>query len=236
MKKKNRWVFLLLLLCSHAVSAETEQELKQRIVDIKLNGSYLWGESTDKTEEAARESAEGSLLTQVKSWLISKGKDLELAQQASAKWTAITTNRGNQKRVFLYVKASDIASGGNTVAVTTPTVTSTTTPVASTATPVASTATPVAVPSVIQEIAACAKYADMATKVQTMKADGRLKSYARYASLTHPEDCYLIIYNREGDVVATLTPGTTRKNVATGEETSLSRYKGCGAIGVEVSK
>ncbi len=226
---KKRYLFLLLLLCSLEVSAQTEQEKKKRIVDIKLDYNYLWSEATDKTEEAAVWNAESGLLTQVKSWLVTNGKSESQSQSASAKWNSITTNRGNQKRAFFYIKTSDIAP-----------VETTSTHVAKTkssdvlSTPVETNAS-VAIPNAIAEIAACKKYADMAEKVESLQAAGQIKSYARYASLNHPEACYLIIYNREGEVVDILTPGATRRNIATGEETSLSLYKGCGAIGVEVS-
>ena len=74
----------------------------------------------------------------------------------------------------------------------------------------------------------------MADKVKQMTADGRIKDYARYASLVNPDKCYLVIYNREGKVVAVLTPGPDRRNVKTGQADGVKNYSGCGAIGLEL--
>lgn len=214
MKMNFKWIVLLLACFSFTVSAQTVDELKQRIADIKKDNSYLSVDVTDKTEEAALKQAESDLLTLVKSWLTDNGRESSLAQQVSGRWSYIALDRGNQNRAFLYIRTSDVASyvGAATA-----------------------TKTPLTVPAVIQEIASCTKYEAMAAKVQSLKTQGRLKSYARYASLSNPEACYLFIYDRDGNVVATLTPGTTRRNIATNEVTSVAQYKGCGAIGVEVA-
>jgi hypothetical protein len=215
MKMNLKWSVLLCACCSLSVAAQTVEEQKQRIAEIKKdNSTYLYADVTDKTEEDALKQAESDLLTQVKAWLTDHGKESGLAQQVSDRRSCIALDRGNQKRAFLYIRTSDIASsvGANATAANT-----------------------LSVPTVIREIAACTRYEVMAEKIQTLKQQGRLKSYARYASLPNPETCYLFIYDRAGNVVATLTPGSTRKNIATNEVSSVAQYKGCGAIGVEVA-
>jgi len=54
--------------------------------------------------------------------------------------------------------------------------------------------------------------------------------------LQNPKDYYLAIYNKEGEVVAVLTPGTERINVQTRQTDSEKNYKGCGAIGFKINK
>ena len=73
-------------------------------------------------------------------------------------------------------------------------------------------------------------------KLQQMKAEGKLESYARYAQLDNPEACYLAIYNKEGKVLAILSPGSDRRNVATGRPDGVKNYSGCGAIGFMVNE
>jgi hypothetical protein len=214
MKMDFKWIVLLLACFSFSVSAQTVKEQKQRIADIKKDNSYLSVDVTEQTAEEAMKQAESALLTQVKTWLTANGKESDLARQVSGKWSCIALDRGNQKRAFLYIRTADIATSVGTTATTT---------------------VRLNVPAVIQEIAACTKYEAMAEKIQSLKQQGRLKSYARYASLSNPEVCYLFIYDREGNVVATLTPGATRMNIATHEVTGVAQYKGCGAIGVEVA-
>ena len=69
-----------------------------------------------------------------------------------------------------------------------------------------------------------------------MKQQGRIAHYGRYSSLQNPKDYYLAIYNKEGEVVAVLTPGTERINVQTRQTDSEKNYKGCGAIGFKINK
>ena len=83
-------------------------------------------------------------------------------------------------------------------------------------------------------LAGITDYYAMAEKVKQLKAEGKIEDYGRYASLDDPDECYLIIYNREGKVVAILTPGPDRLNVKTNQPDGVANYSGCGAIGIEV--
>ena len=74
-------------------------------------------------------------------------------------------------------------------------------------------------------------YDELAKAVQTGKGNGSITNYARYSKeQAGAEEYYFAVYDRSGNVVALLSPGTTRVNVMTGENDSLDNYKGCGAI------
>lgn len=69
-----------------------------------------------------------------------------------------------------------------------------------------------------------------------LKNEGKVTSYNKYASLPHPEDYVLIIYNRQAEIEAILGEGNNRINLGTNQPDSVTNYKGRGAIGVKLSK
>ena len=93
-----------------------------------------------------------------------------------------------------------------------------------------------AIPRVVQDIANCTEYTDLAMKITKLKESGEVLDYGRYASLERKEDYYMAVYNTNGKVVAVLTKGSSRYNVKTGASDSLDNYKGCGAIGFKVKE
>lgn len=93
-----------------------------------------------------------------------------------------------------------------------------------------------AIPRVVQDIANCTEYTDLAMKITKLKESGEVLDYGRYASLERKEDYYMAVYNTNGKVVAILTKGSSRYNVKTGASDSLDNYKGCGAIGFKVKE
>lgn len=66
--------------------------------------------------------------------------------------------------------------------------------------------------------------------ISSLEEGGRIADYGKYSTL--PEgDCYLFVYNREGEVVAIIRrDGTDQTNLRTEEKDDVSSYKGCGAI------
>ena len=69
-----------------------------------------------------------------------------------------------------------------------------------------------------------------------MKDEGKIKNDARYGKLENGDGCYLDIYNKAGKVVAILSPGKQRRNIATGKTDGIINYSGHGAIGFEVNE
>lgn len=207
-------------------------ELKKEINRIKKSSLYLYGEGTDSTAEAAHELAEEILETEINKWAATK-KRLQnstnfIVNNKKSLRTTIALPRGNMFRAFVYVKKSDIMAGENSTLV------ENTRPV-SAIEDMTSTVTDVH-PDVVVALSECTEYADLASKIQLFKSDGKIKSFARYADLERPEACYLAIYDRAGKVLALLTPGSERKNVSTGQPDGTSNYSGCGAIGFELNK
>lgn len=72
---------------------------------------------------------------------------------------------------------------------------------------------------------------DINAFILTLQSINKVKARGKYADMPQNEDCYLFIYNREGNIPAYLhKTRDTYFNLRTKQSDSLSNYKGCGAI------
>jgi len=64
-----------------------------------------------------------------------------------------------------------------------------------------------------------------------MKKSGQITEMGRYTHGTDVSDCYLVIYDTNGNIRALLSPGKDhRMNIGTHTTDHTSNYKNCGAI------
>lgn len=225
----------LSLVCTVASFAQNTDEIKKEINKIKKSSRYIYAEATSPTEEEAQAIAEEILYDEVNEWAATQRKMRNhanlLVNNKKEYWTCMSMPRGsNMFRYFIYVEKSDIIATDNTTMIKNEAQTAQDTEAKSVVQPLKMHS----VPDVVKEILTYTEYEEMASKIMEMKDSGRIKSYARYASLSNPDSCYLVIYDRQGKVVAILTPGTERVNVATGNPDGIKNYSGCGAIGFEI--
>lgn len=222
------------LLAASTAGAQGADEAKKHINEIKKSSAYIYAEATAQTETEAKDLAEEILYQEINEWA-AKQKKLKnsaniVINNKRDVWTSMMLPRGNMFRSFIFVKKTDIQPADNVDVIV-----NNTAAAASTAGAEVKPATvEIVLPEAIKTIAACTEYADMAAKVKQLKTEGKLKGFARYASIENPEACFLAIYNMAGKVVALLTPGKERINVATKQPDSVANYSGCGAIGIEV--
>lgn len=224
-----RSLLLAVLLMSFAwCNAQSEEDIRKQINNIKKSSSYIYGEATADTEAEARGIAEEILYQEINSWAAKK-KKLQggnfVVNNKKELMTYYSLKRGCMMRSFVYVKKSDIVSQ--------PAQAHQGEMPASAASP--SLPAPV-FPQAVKTIASYTDYAPMAAKIVEMKKTGEIRSYARYASLEKPELYYLVVYNPQGKVVAVLSPGQNRINVQTGQSDKVTNYSGCGAIGFTVNE
>lgn len=217
----------LCLLALTAAQAGPTDDVKKEINKIKKNSQYIYAESTAPTEEDARAYAEERLFDEVNKWVSTqkkmKGSANLVVNNRKELWTTLSMPRGtNMYRYFIYVKKKDIIPTDNAVVI------------ANESRPAVEEKLQPVLPEAINLLAGITDYYAMAEKVKQLKAEGKIEDYGRYASLDDPDECYLIIYNREGKVVAILTPGPERLNVKTNQPDGVANYSGCGAIGIEV--
>lgn len=235
-----RHLLTLLLACLTFASAYAadQDDVKKQINRIKKSNAYLYAIATDSTEEDAHNLAEELLYNEINTWAAKKksmqGVKNFVVNNKKTLWTTLSLTRGDMVQAFVYVKKSDIAPVENSEVIsttTTPTMQSTVEPIEEEKTTKVSKKSLSKYPDFITELSECTEYADFVTKLRQMKADGRVKSYNRYSKLTNANACYLAIYNTAGKMVAILSPGDKRLNVATGAEDGVDNYHGCGAIG-----
>ena len=221
------WMFVLCYLVPMAVWAGSVDDVKKQINQIKKSSQYIYAESTAPTEADARTYAEERLYDEVNKWVATqkklKGSASLVVNNRKELWTTLSMPRGsNMFRYFVYVKKSDILPTENAVVI------------ANENLPAVEEKLQPTLPEAIQVVADYTDYYKMAEKVKQLKEEGKIEEYARYASLDDPDECYLVIYNKEAQVVAVLTPGPERLNVKTGKPDGIANYRGCGAIGIKV--
>ena len=224
---------LVAMLVAAFATADGNDETKKKINSIKKDSQYLYAEATASTEDEAHDIAEEILYDEINEWAATKKKLQNSASLAvnnkQSLWTTISLPRGNMFRSFIYVKKSDILPVENSEVIGNANV------VPDKAGTMESTVEEIW-PEAVTTLAGCTEYTDLAAKIKQMKAEGKLESYARYAQLDNPDACYLAIYNKEGKVLAILSPGSDRRNVATGRPDGVKNYSGCGAIGFMVNE
>lgn len=216
------------LLWASGISAQTDADTKKTINNIKKSSQYIYAEATAATAQEAKDIAEEMLNNEINAWVASKkkakaGEKSIVASNRRELWANVELSRGNMVRSFMYVKKSDVLTVENAEVI------ANTAPVPEKQ-EMASTVQTV-YPDVVQKIAACTAYADMAALIKQYKQEGKLTHYARYAQLDNPDLYYLAIYDKAGKVRAVLAPGADRVNVVTGLADKVANYSGCGAIG-----
>ncbi len=221
------WMFVLCCLVPMTLFAGPVDDVKKQINQIKKSSQYIYAESTAPTEADARAYAEERLYDEVNKWVATqkklKGSANLVVNNRKELWTTLSMPRGsNMFRYFVYVKKSDILPTENAVVI------------ANENLPAVEEKLQPTLPEAIQVVADYTDYYKMAEKVKQLKEEGKIEEYARYASLDDPDECYLVIYNKEAQVVAVLTPGPERLNVKTGKPDGIANYRGCGAIGIKV--
>lgn len=86
---------------------------------------------------------------------------------------------------------------------------------------------------VIKQLKELKSFFDLEKVLPRLKEEGKVTGYGKYATMTSPEDSYLIIYDAAGNIRALLGKGDDeRTNLKTGEADSTDNYRGCGAIWV----
>ena len=220
-------LFMLLACFSFAQVNAQNDDVKKEINKVKKSRSYIYAESTAPNESDAKKYAEEKLYNEINKWVAERKRGSQkssvVVSNKKELWTTLSMPRGsNMHRAFIYVKKSDIVPTDNAVVIENPNASK------------VSEEIQIQLPEAIRELAKYTAYADLAKNIKMMKAAGKIKSYARYAALEHPERCYLFIYNREAKVVAVLTSGEERVNVKTNKKDGIKNYSGCGAIGIEI--
>ena len=196
------YILLCCLCCSMLMVAQ--EHMMEKINEIKLDSTCLYGEATLKTQADASALARKELSKEIAKW--AKNRDdvsEEMVNDLSASLVdSIVMKRANMMRVFVYVKKTSLLSVPTGKQLTT-----------------------------LDKIIAVTSFFQLKEVMEPMYEQGIIKSYGKYNTMSEPSDCYLVIYDPDGDIRAVLGKGIKeRKNLSTGLPDSEHNYSGCGAI------
>lgn len=223
MKKK----LLIILYACAPLCLMAQEDIISRINAIKLDSTYLYGEATLKTQEEASSSAKHLLEISMKEWVERETNSpcrlifTSLIQNADS----MITTRAKMIRFFTYLRKDSLKSilAREGVRIDKEELKPVTIPVN---TPDEQNAS-----SVLDQIKQAESFYQLRRIIEPLSAKGLIKGYGKYATMTQPSKCYLIIYDPDGDIRAVLGKGSSeRKNLSTGQPDSEHNYPGCGAL------
>lgn len=239
-------------------------DVTKQINAIKLDNTYITAESTAESWDTADDNARALLEVNVLEWVKSTDvvDNLEGVIAKSKKAVVeLKTMRGNRFRVFLYVKKSDILTfedKNDMLVVPVQKIESVaTSPVPAVTTPIQNesqrksdievsavekeTKPVVVIPKVYQPTADEQAMLEVTSFDQVNaflnKNKNNLDSFGKYKDMPSEGDCYLFVYNPQGEVPACLFRGNEGfMNVKTGSADDIKNYKGCGAVWFKYKK
>ena len=218
---------------------------------IKRDAEYLYGEATMNDKQAALQLAYELLETEIKNWAAAKNSKITSVTASKIFEVAdtIILSRRNMIRAFVYVSTKNLkAQKGKTLTIEINKSEPITKPVLEKKEEPVVQANPVTPATVIKEepkkvvlakpkndalekILKLTSFYDLEKTIEPLRIEGKVKSYGKYATMKHPEECYLIIYDTDANIRAILGKGTdSRKNLCTGKDDTEKAYKGCGAF------
>jgi len=210
-------IIIVWLLIMATIPMLAQADKADEINTIKLDSTYLYAEATMLNEAEALSGAQAILEMTVTDWISSQGRSGEADAyivQAQQHFTSIKTMRGQYHRVFLYVRKSDIipvGPGKTAMIIERPTI----------------TLTPEE-----KKLAAITKFSEVEGHITTLENAGRLTGYGKKKTMPVEGTCHLLVYNREGNIVAVLRREANQMllNLKTLAEDSFKNYPDCGAI------
>lgn len=250
MTKNRIFCILSLMLLSSALWAQSSISDINR---IKRDKDYIYGEATLDKKEAALKLAYELLEVEIKNWAARKDPKISsvLASKVHEYADTIILKRHNMVRAFVYVKTSNLkAVKGKSLTVEVNNDTPVTLPppsVEEQAEPVievADTPAPLTVPTakpireeVLEQLMAIESFYDLEKAMKPLKQAGKITDFGKYTTMGNPAECYLIIYDKQAQIVAVLDKGTDkRRNLKTGLDDSEKNYHGCGAIWLKIKE
>lgn len=237
--KKHISLFLtfILMACLSAGAQENQAELKSKVNEIKKSPDYIYAETTRETAEEAKSAAEEQLYNNINIWVAQekklRGAKQVIVAEAKADYEEYQLQRGNLVRAFLYVKKSDIIACDNVRVLDVNPLKEDEAKEDEAQQPAdPQHATPaVEISPLVKELAGIATIQAFGARLKELKAQGKVGVYGKYKELPDPDNCLLVVYNRQGTVEAVLTAGAQRYNATTALPDAIANYPGCAAIG-----
>lgn len=229
-------IFILSLLCICQMTLAQSNRLDD-INAIKKSPNYLYAESTMRTADEALEVAQDLLREEIIQWTINETDtpmDSIKAQELSLKADTMMMPRVDMIRVFVYIRKTEVFPS-TPIVPTTPEPSKDSTLVNDT---IKQILLDRFVPKpnythgdILNKMMKARNFFELRDIMEPMKKNGEIADYGKYATARDPVNCYLIIYDPAGNIVAWLGRGKDkRQNLKTGKSDSEHNYRGCGAI------
>ncbi|MBQ7471801.1 MAG: hypothetical protein IJS97_05170 [Prevotella sp.] len=230
-----RFTTILLLMVSAVICfAQSLDERKRQIAEIKKSGNYIYADETAMSEQEAFDRAEEKLYAHINAYIMKmKQSDEGIQPNEIFNVEKIEIPRANLFRAFLYVKNTEILSDPNASSEVEPEAAPDPQESALPEEPVQEeVGDPRA--QALSAILGFETFAQMRAGLADMKQQGKVKSYAMYKDLAHPEEFILIIFDADGNIRTVLGEGKNRMNLKTNTADDIHNYKGLGAVGVKI--
>ena len=229
--------YLCILTLGIALIAFAADDRAEQINAIKKNSSYLYGEATMAIQEEAMLVAYEHLQNEVIAWTQNDSIKIKDITPIS---DTITTRRAEMYRVFVYVEKSKVKHVVDSVSI------HDTLRLARRDSMLMTDSVTMIIDKrffgkdgkikqrtndALLRIKKAKNFFELKTIMQPLKEKGDIIDYGKYATATHLETCYLIVYDPAGNICALLSKGKdVRQNLKTGKDDSIQNYRGCGAI------
>ena len=84
---------------------------------------------------------------------------------------------------------------------------------------------------VIEQVKRAKTFFELKDIMEPLKQSGDIIDYGKYATMNNPEECYLVVYDVAGNILALLDKGSDERwNLTANKNDKTSNYRGCGAI------
>lgn len=241
---------------SMVFAQEVDNDAMQRINSIKKSGEYVYAESTTGDWQEAYDNAKLLLIANIEDWIKRENADTlsrGCIVKASEHIVDIKTRRGDLYRAFLYVNKKDILSftsadkvimvplaedstGNNPELL--PVQNGTITIPDSPHSPMPDKDEISSYTPTEDELSmlAVTRFEEISTFMSQLKRKHRLGNYGKYVTLPKEGECFLFIYDRQGNIPAYMRRKDQKFiDVRTGNIVDISDYKNCGAIWYQIN-
>lgn len=221
-----RKLFILSLIFSVQVMA-AQTVIPGTVDDINAikmqQDKYISAEFTGKSEDEAVDNVKSLLVDQIEYWVsLNAGEDVPEAGQARI----IVLKRGTYFRAFAYVKIKEKPSKPENI-----TPERTVDQESKVETRVETTEVAPRKPSEGSPLSDVRTFDQVKPFIETLEDKGLLIDYGKYATLPESGNCFMVVYDRSGAIVARLRRENRElRNMDTNRPDSFSNYPGCGAI------
>lgn len=230
-------LLLVIIWCLPLIAQAADGRLEE-INAIKKSPLYLYAEATMKDPQEAATTALDILRDEIIRWAVDSNlpMDSAKAQQICMNADTLMMARADMTRVFAYVKKASLNPSSQDQSKD-------------------STLLNADVKQtlhqhfaqkqkkekkqgrVIERIMKARNFFELREIMEPLKESGEIMDYGKYLTAQDPANCYLIVYDPAGNILAWLDKGeNTRRNLKTGKNDTIKNYHGCGAIWFSINE